>query len=807
MKPNHRFADRAHFGGWRRGRDALVPFAARAALLFFTFAGSAWLAPSAHAQAPVARVAAPRIGYVYPAGGRQGTTTTVTVGGQFLGDVSGASFFGDGIAARVLGAQRPLTQKELETFKEEGQALREKFNASRRKSGEAAVVWTSEDERRAAELRRLAGYRMARQTAPAICEAVTLEVTIAADATAGEREIRLRAPNGLSNPLAFHVGALAEFSELAAFPNTAAPEDYAGTAAAGGAAPKPKAVSPERTVELPCIANGQVLPGETDRWKFAAKRGQRLVVLVQARALIPYLADAVPGWFQATVALFDARGRELAYADDFRFSPDPVLSFTIPADGEYRIEIKDSIYRGRQDFVYRVALGELPFVTGMFPLGGRAGRATPVTFTGWNLPAAPAPGATDADAPPSFPGAATLRTDDAAFATDGDPGIGEAVRNDSAEQAQLLSLPAIVNGRIERTGDEDWFALRGKSGEPVVVEVWARRLDSPLDSLLTAFDTGGNELARNDDHEDKGAGLTTHHADSRLQLGFPAGGEIRVRLTDTQRQGGGEFAYRLHAHAPRPDFALRVAPASLSVRPGAHVPVTVFALRRDGFAGPIELALREGDGPFEVSGATIPAGEDKVRLTLTTLAAPRDETFHPQFVGRAAIAGKPVVHTAVPCEDLMQAFAYRHLVPAKTLEVAVIGRGAGPRTAMRVEGKSPLRLASGATASVRVGVPAAKFFENVKAELSEPPDGVSLVRSVWRGETVELVFTIDAAKAKPGACGNLLVQLTGERPGAAKPDKDGKKPNRARIPLTLLPAIPYEIAVPPPVEGVVLARP
>ena len=31
------------------------------------------------------------------------------------------------------------------------------------------------------------------------------------------------------------------------------------------------------------------------------------------------------------------------------------------------------IYRGREDFVYRIALGELPFITGIFPLG-RPGR-------------------------------------------------------------------------------------------------------------------------------------------------------------------------------------------------------------------------------------------------------------------------------------------------------------------------------------------------------------------------------------------------------------------------------------------------
>ena len=51
------------------------------------------------------------------------------------------------------------------------------------------------------------------------------------------------------------------------------------------------------------------------------RKGQRLVVAAKARQLIPYLADAVPGWFQATLALSTAPGNELAYADDFRFDP------------------------------------------------------------------------------------------------------------------------------------------------------------------------------------------------------------------------------------------------------------------------------------------------------------------------------------------------------------------------------------------------------------------------------------------------------------------------------------------------------
>ncbi len=69
----------------------------------------------------------------------------------------------------------------------------------------------------------------------------------------------------------------------------------------------------------------------------------------------------------------DSQGNELAYGDHYRFHPDPVLYCKIPKSGQYVLEIRDALYRGREDFVYRVALGELPFVTDIFPLG-RPGR-------------------------------------------------------------------------------------------------------------------------------------------------------------------------------------------------------------------------------------------------------------------------------------------------------------------------------------------------------------------------------------------------------------------------------------------------
>src|SRR5262249_17776006 len=165
---------------------------------------------------------------------------------------------------------------------------------------------------------------------PALAETVTTEITIDPGAAPGPRELRLSANTGMSNPVVFHVGQLPEFSHAK---EVIDPE-----------APRPRA--PERKVTLPAVLNSQVMPGEVDRYRFPARKGQQLVFVARARALIPYLADAVPGWFQAALTLYDAEGNEVAYNDDFRHHPDPVLAYRVPNDGEYVLEIKDALYRG-----------------------------------------------------------------------------------------------------------------------------------------------------------------------------------------------------------------------------------------------------------------------------------------------------------------------------------------------------------------------------------------------------------------------------------------------------------------------------
>jgi hypothetical protein len=98
-------------------------------------------------------------------------------------------------------------------------------------------------------------------------------------------------------------------------------------------------------------------------------------------------------------------------------------------------------------------------------------------------------------------------------------------------------------------------------------------------------------------------------------------------------------------------------------------------LRRDGFSNEILVTLKEAPPGFRLSGGRIAAGQDQARMTLTAGATEAGEPVGIELEGRAKVCGREIVHRAVPAEDMMQAFAYRHLVPVKQLAVAVTGRG------------------------------------------------------------------------------------------------------------------------------------
>jgi hypothetical protein len=754
----------------------------------------------------------PHIAYVYPAGGRQGDSFQVTLGGKNLNFPTDGLFSGDGVHAKVLDYVKPLNRQQANKLKERVQELEKK------KSNDPNTI------KQIDELKKKIGT-FQKDLNPAFAELVTLEVHIDADAEIGNRDLRLATATGLSNPMVFQIGQLAEMTQKNVDRTEEA--DKARSVVKGGEPKKSSESKPPTDIKLPVTLNGQIMPSETDRYTFHATKGQRVVVEVQARALIPFLADAVPGWFQTVAAVYDASGKELAYDDHYRFHPDPVLYCKIPRDGQYVLEIRDSLYRGREDFVYRVSVGEIPFIASVFPLGGPAGKQTAVELKGWNLPDHPETvdgGSQGSRTIPLSVRKGKLVSNSVPFSVDVLPECLEEEPNNEIANAQALSLPIIVNGRIDPPGDWDVFRIEGHADQKIVAEVDARKLESPLDSILKLTDAKGQLLVQNDDADDKETGLSTHHADSRIIFTLPADGVYYLHLGDAQRKGGPDFAYRLRVSAPQPDFALQVEPSSVSVRSSDSMMVKVHAVRKDGFSGEIAIALaetpsvgekaesrwtikrlKESEAPPPRDTASrhakkapgnvvqIDAGAEETQFKLIAPRESHDDPIRLSFEGRATIDEKQVTRVATPTDDLMQAFIYHHLVPAQETVATIIDRGP-PKIYWKLQGEPPLKIPAGGTASVQLSASQTGSLPQLHLVLHDPLAGFSIDDVTSDAKGIAFVLRADATELKPGYKGNLGIDVILDRPAKSKNEK-AKGKNR-RMPFGSLPNIAFEITEP-----------
>ncbi|MFO0875978.1 MAG: hypothetical protein U0840_01285 [Gemmataceae bacterium] len=213
----------------------------------------------------------------------------------------------------------------------------------------------------------------------------------------------------------------------------------------------------------------------------------------------------------------------------------------------------------------------------------------------------------------------------------------------------------------------------------------------------------------------------------------------------------------------------------------------MHALRKDGFNGEIQLALKYAPLDFSLAGAKIPANQSEIRLTVQVPSTPRPKPIQMDVEGRAIINGDKVVRLATPAEDMMQAFAYHHLVPANHLLVTV-SAGARSRFPARLLETGPVKIRPGGAGVAHFAIPKGVAADKLQFLLSEPPEGITLKNTTTNGDVVILVLQADAEKVKPGLKTNLIVE--------AYPD-GGKKGKTTRFPLGTLPAIPVEMIRPP----------
>lgn len=484
---------------------------------------------------------------------------------------------------------------------------------------------------------------------------VVIKLTAAPDADLGMGELRVVTAGGVSNTLRFIVDALPQISETE-------PNETAAVAT-----PVPK---------LPIVVNGQVNRGEDrDCFRFSAKAGQKLVLDLCGQRLHPYVSSQRPGWFEGLITVWRAADadapsrRPVAYAHDFGGRQDPLLVFEVPQDGDYVVEVRDELYRGRAQFYYRLTIGQLPCVLAAYPAGGKRGTTTPIELFGVNLqstrtfpltiPPDPAVGPVLRERISTKSGITNevlLHVGDFAEAKETEP-------NDQADKATAIQLPAVVNGVIGREGDFDSYRFTAKKGQRWIFETVAHLIESPLDARLDLYDAKGRRLKAGDDW--KGT------FDSRIDHTFAADGEYTIRVGDQTGLGSPRHVYRLLIHPLQPDFRLTVSPDNPRVAAGGSVALRVLVDRIDGFNGDIELTVEGAPEGAVVHGGVLGGSlsEQTVVITVPTDAKPSVTPI--RLIGKAKVGDKEIVHAAVPSEQIRYINTWKY-VPARDLVLAVV---------------------------------------------------------------------------------------------------------------------------------------
>jgi WD40 repeat protein len=307
------------------------------------------------------------------------------------------------------------------------------------------------------------------------------ELTIAADARVGVHRFLIRTPLGTPPAQAFAVSASPEAAE-------AEPND------------DPAQATPLR---LPATITGAIeRPGGVDGYRIEAKAGQELVF----RALARPLGSA----FHGHLTLLDEGGAAVGEStpSDGGANLDPVLVATIPSDGSYLLRVTDLDLGGSGNHFYRIESDENPFVTSAFPpgLGVRPAASRPISLRGANLggevQAVTELRRGEPDVPEIVPlaisgvGASIPRSTDLSLVWAAGQQREESEPNDETDRANDLASPGGISGRIDGPGDSDLYRFEARAGRPVVVELFGRRLGTPIDPVIEILDPQGRPVPR-----------------------------------------------------------------------------------------------------------------------------------------------------------------------------------------------------------------------------------------------------------------------------------------------------------------------
>lgn len=379
-------------------------------------------------------------------------------------------------------------------------------------------------------------------------------------------------------------------------------------------------------VQMPLTINGRIFPREdVDVWTIDVKKGQTITCEVNATRLGSPL--------DARLEVRDPHGKRIAEKDD-GIGTDTLLHFTASISGKHQIRIHDVTFQGSQSHVYRLTLTSGPYVERVYPLGGRRGSNVQLELSGQNVPgitklSIPKDASQDYSSFVKVNGANTN-----SFFLD----VDELPEHLESPNKRTVTLPAILNGRIEKPGEVDQWKFTAKKGEKWHFDLQAAQLGSPLNGRIVIVDPDGKQVTK----------PGKPGSDPEVTFSAKADGTYTIGIDDHfPTEGSKAHAYRLKiTQPPAPDFRLTFPEDALTLERGSSAKLKINVERLSGFSDAIELKIPALPKGVTVKGTTIPAKKTTANLTFHAEENVEIQIARLRIEGAAKINDKDVTRIA-----------------------------------------------------------------------------------------------------------------------------------------------------------------
>ncbi|WP_148080295.1 hypothetical protein [Roseimaritima ulvae] len=308
---------------------------------------------------------------------------------------------------------------------------------------------------------------------------------------------------------------------------------------------------------------------------------------------------------------------------------DPRCDYASEVEGTYVLQVSDFLFRGGSPYTYLLSATVTPEAT---PPARPALLETLAQLRRFGQPGKPLP----AELPqPQGVAAASLPTLP--------EGLKPLVHDEQATpdtQPLPIPLPGLVQGKfLTDRIDEDAFRFQASQGARIAIEVISQRLGQATDPMILVFDSPAESsekspklLAQNDDLPAVGtAAVRSVPRDSGVLFTAPHDGEFVVRVRDqfNARPADAPVQYLLSVAPATPGFELfayvphgsnndaQSQPTGLGLSPGGTTAIEVFAVRQQGFNGPIDVAIKNLPTGVVCQGGRIAASQNRTTLLLS----------------------------------------------------------------------------------------------------------------------------------------------------------------------------------------------